>query len=93
MLCTTCALAQAPAVPSLLPQPGSIKPIACEKPVALNRALRFGQLADPGGFELLRERWTALGIPSPVLSAARNERVGVGFTIAPGGLDDAQLQP
>jgi hypothetical protein len=57
-------------LPALVPQPLAVQPIACDAPLALDRPLLFSELADHGGFELLRERWTALGIPAPVLSAS-----------------------
>ncbi len=52
----------------LIPQPRSIKPLACKAPRALDRPLRFPPDVDPGGFELLRERWKALGIAEPVIA-------------------------
>ena len=54
-------------LPALVPQPSVVKPAACGAPVALDRPLRFPAATDPGGFELVRERWTALGIPAPQL--------------------------
>ncbi len=63
-VCATTALASA--APALVPQPQHVAALACEKPIALNRPLRVPAGVDPGGFELLRERWRALGIPPPV---------------------------
>jgi hypothetical protein len=59
--------------PALVPQPRSMSPVACGYPghLVLDRPLRFPVPVDPGGFELLRERWRALGIPSPVVSDVR----------------------
>jgi hypothetical protein len=64
------AAADTVALPALVPQPFALQQIACGAPLALDRPLLFSELADRGGFELLRERWTALGIPVPVLSAS-----------------------
>ncbi len=47
----------------------------CSAPLALRRPLRFPATIDPGGFELLRSRWTALGIPPPVLVRERADVV------------------
>ena len=55
------------AAPALVPQPRVAT--ACRGAVALNRPLRFPRATDPGGFELLRDRWAALGIPTPVIAA------------------------
>ena len=59
-------------VPPLVPQPRSVTPVACTAPLALARPLRFASDADAGGFELLRERWTALGIPAPMVASTRD---------------------
>jgi hexosaminidase len=56
--------------PALVPQPATVNRLACDAPLRLDRPLLFSGLADRGGFELLRERWTALGIPAPQLSAS-----------------------
>jgi hypothetical protein len=73
------SLAQSSA-PPLVPQPASVRSVACTAPRSLNRPLRFPPSVDPGGFELLRERWTALGIPAPVRAArtadAADVRIG-----------------
>jgi hypothetical protein len=55
--------------PALVPRPASIHAIPCAAPRVLDKPLRFPPRIDPGGFELLRERWTALGIPAPVIAA------------------------
>jgi hypothetical protein len=57
----------ATATPALVPQPRAVT--ACHGTIALNRPLRFPRSTDPGGFELLRDRWTALGIPTPIMVA------------------------
>ncbi|MDB5041398.1 MAG: hypothetical protein JWN27_2124 [Candidatus Eremiobacteraeota bacterium] len=58
---------------------------ACSAPLALRRPLRFPATIDPGGFELLRSRWTALGIPAPVLVRERAD-VAVGPYVKSGYL-------
>jgi hexosaminidase len=70
-----CAAAAAETIPAaaLVPQPESVQPQRCAAPFPLDRALRFAGGVDRGGFELLRERWIALGIPAPVLVARRRE--------------------
>lgn len=55
--------------PALVPRPASLRAVSCPAARALDRPLRFPLQIDRGGFELLRERWTALGIPPPVLSS------------------------
>jgi hexosaminidase len=67
LLCANAAAAE----PALVPRPSTLTPLACKAPLALNRPLRFPSSVDPGGFELLRDRWIALGIPAPA-------RLGVG---------------
>jgi hexosaminidase len=54
-------------LPPLLPQPATIRALPCAAPISLARPLRFSRWVDPGGFELLRSRWIALGIPAPVV--------------------------
>ncbi len=61
----------APAAAALVPQPRSVKPLACKHAFALTAPLRFPPQTDPGGFELLSARWTALGIPAPVIVRGR----------------------
>jgi hypothetical protein len=56
-------------IPALVPQPLAASPVDCEAPLSLDRPLRFDSSADPAGFELLRERWSALGIPAPTLES------------------------
>jgi len=62
------AAASAAAAPALVPAPLRIEAVPCRAPVALDRPLRFAAGTDAGGFAILRERWTALGIPAPVLA-------------------------
>ncbi|GAC1659954.1 MAG: hypothetical protein NVS4B13_06550 [Candidatus Elarobacter sp.] len=42
-------------------------PARCAAPLSLDRPLRFEEGVDRAGFELVRERWIALGIPAPAL--------------------------
>ncbi|MBV9409216.1 MAG: hypothetical protein JO164_10375, partial [Candidatus Eremiobacteraeota bacterium] len=76
----------ASAQPALVPQPRSVH--ACPGGFALNRPLRFPYGTDPGGFEIVRERWSALGIPAPVV-AARRAPADVQLSV---GLDDDVYQ-
>jgi hexosaminidase len=55
------------AAPALVPAPSQVASVACRGERSLARPLRFENVIDAGGFELLRERWTKLGIPAPVL--------------------------
>ncbi|GAC1572595.1 MAG: hypothetical protein NVS3B7_03380 [Candidatus Elarobacter sp.] len=71
------ASASAAASPALVPQPRSVTAVPCAKPLALNRPLRFPPGVDAGGFDLLRERWRALGIPPPVVSASTGADVRI----------------
>jgi hypothetical protein len=57
--------------PALVPRPASMRAIPCAGPLALDRPLRFPPSVDRGGFEVVRERWTALGIPAPVIASSR----------------------
>lgn len=59
------AAAQGLPAAALVPRPEHVEPVGCDAPLALDRPLRFSPLADPGGLELIRERWSALGIPVP----------------------------
>jgi len=61
-------VASAQTMPALVPQPQSVKPMTCRAPISLDRPLRFPKNVDPGGFEVLRDRWIALGIPAPFLA-------------------------
>ena len=70
----------AEAMPALIPQPNALR--ACAAPLALDRPLTFPAAVDPGGFEIVRERWTRLGIPAPVRSQGAD---GVTFRFAPTG--------
>jgi len=63
--------ARAADLPALVPQPNHLTPRACANGgFALDRALRFPRNVDPGGFDVIRERWAALGVPPPVRATA-----------------------
>ena len=57
------------AAPALVPAPLDVKDVPCHGVISLARPLQFPRGVDAGGFELLRARWRALGIPAPVLVA------------------------
>jgi hypothetical protein len=50
---------------ALVPAPNEVRALPCPA-TPLRTPLRFQQSVDPGGFELLSERWRALGIPAPI---------------------------
>ncbi len=56
------------AEPALVPKPLQQTVLACRAPLALSRPLTFPAGVDPGGFAIVRERWTALGMPAPVIA-------------------------
>jgi hypothetical protein len=62
--------AAASAAPALVPRPALIGPAKCRSVLSLAAPLSVTRDADPGGFALLRERWSALGIPAPRLARA-----------------------
>jgi hypothetical protein len=57
------------AEPALVPRPLHVAAGPCGSGPDLRRPLRFARDVDAGGFTLVRERWTALGLPPPVLVA------------------------
>ena len=77
------ASAQAIGAPALIPKPSSVRTIPCRAPFSLDRPLKFSPGIDPGGFELLRERWVALGIPAPVIAVPPDVRVGWANAVDP----------
>ena len=74
----------AQASPALVPQPQSVQPVRCARDLSLHAALRFPANVDPGGFDIVRERWAALGIPPPVVVSR-----GATVTLAVGGAGGA----
>jgi hexosaminidase len=72
--------------PALVPRPASIDPVPCTAPRTLDRPLRFHGAADHAGFDLLRERWTALGIPAPVYASPFASALDVFVYTNPGKL-------
>ncbi len=75
--------AAALAMPALVPRPQALRAIPCAAPHALDRALTFAPNVDPGGFALVAERWTQLGIPAPVRAGVGSADITV--TSAPAG--------
>jgi hexosaminidase len=61
----------ASALPALVPQPRSLSARACPAALALDRPLALAAGLDPGGVELVRERWAALDIPAPLTARGR----------------------
>jgi hexosaminidase len=57
------------AVPVLVPEPLHVAGGTCANGPDLRRSIRFTAGVDPGGFAVVRERWTALGLPAPTLAA------------------------
>ena len=62
VVAATCA---ANANPALVPAPAQRAPIDCGGTLALVRPLVFPPSVDRGGFTVVRERWSSLGIPAP----------------------------
>jgi hexosaminidase len=54
-------------LPALVPAARQTDRQACA--ISLKRPLRFAADVDPGGFEIIRERWRGLGIPAPIRAA------------------------
>ena len=69
--------AAAVAMPALVPRPNALVATACAAPLALDRPVTFAPTVDPGGFALVSERWTQLGIPAPVRAASGRAMVSV----------------
>ena len=64
---TTLGFGASPALAlHLLPRPTQVVPIACAHAFGLGHPLRFSVDVDPGGFELLSNRWRKLGLPLPI---------------------------
>jgi hypothetical protein len=59
------SLRAACAAPALVPRPILMQASVCGAGFGLRAPVRFPRGVDPGGLELVRERWTALGIPAP----------------------------
>ena len=57
------------AAPALVPRPLHVVAGTCSRGPDLRRPQRFAAGVDPGGFAIVRERWTALGLPAPVVGA------------------------
>jgi hexosaminidase len=72
--------------PALVPRPAAVVTVPCAAPRSLDRPLRFHGAADRAGFELLRERWVALGIPAPVYASPVASALDVFVYTNPGKL-------
>jgi hexosaminidase len=70
------SVARAAERPALVPQPSRVDWPACPGGgYPLDRPVRFPAAIDAGGFQIVDERWRALGIPGPVRSAAADVRL------------------
>jgi hypothetical protein len=69
-----------------VPQPASVASVPCKAPRSLDRPLRFHLSADRAGFDLLRDRWVALGIPAPVYASPVASNLDVFVYTNPGKL-------
>jgi hypothetical protein len=82
------SLRAAAAAPALVPRPVLVQPVPCGAGFALRSPLRVAPGTDPGGLQLVRERWTALGIPAPVTTpGAAGLRVRVVPSLGPGAYE------
>lgn len=75
------------ASPALIPAPSALKSVPCRAAISLARPLRFPRTIDVGGFELLRERWAALGIPAPVLADSDSSKDVAAYVVAIADVD------
>src|ERR1700679_252614 len=55
------------AAPALIPRPLHVGAAACGNGLELRRPLRFPAGIDAGGYTIVHDRWTALGLPVPVV--------------------------
>jgi hypothetical protein len=60
--------AAAQTLPGVVPAPRAVHERACTMQPSLARFPRIASALDPGGLEVLRARWGALGVPLPTLS-------------------------
>ena len=54
------------AAPALVPVPLHVIAGSCGRGISLQRPLRFAASVDAGGFDIVRARWTGLGVPAPL---------------------------
>ncbi|MFN2460418.1 MAG: glycoside hydrolase family 20 zincin-like fold domain-containing protein [Candidatus Velthaea sp.] len=74
-LCAGAGAARA-APAALVPAPAAMHALPCPSGgFALRSPLRLSANTDPGGFEIVRERWRALGIPPPLRAAPAQVRI------------------
>jgi len=65
------AVLLAAVLPLVVPRPQTMEPRSCPGGgISLTRPLAVERGIDPGGLEIVTERWMALGIPAPVVAAA-----------------------
>jgi hypothetical protein len=68
------AVLLAAVLPVLVPQPQTMEPRSCAGGgLSLAQPLAVARDIDPGGLEIVRERWKALGIPAPDQGSERTE--------------------
>jgi len=77
MLAST-AVAGAADTLALVPQPTHVRTASCARPIDLREPVRFERTLDPGGLALVRERWRALGLPSPLSVASATAQIARG---------------
>jgi len=81
-----CAARAAGAEPALVPRPLHVTAGPCASGPDLRQPLRFAAGVDAGGFAIVRARWTALGLPAPVIAArggAADVAVALDRAVAP----------
>ncbi|GAC1598133.1 MAG: hypothetical protein NVS3B28_30080 [Candidatus Velthaea sp.] len=74
-LLASTAAAHAAETPALVPAPTTVRGAHCDVPIDLDRPVRFERGLDAGGMALVRERWTALGLPEPILVDAGGAQI------------------
>ncbi|GAC1412850.1 MAG: hypothetical protein NVSMB64_23070 [Candidatus Velthaea sp.] len=62
-------------MPALVPAPMSVRSAKCDAPLDLTQRVRFERGFDAGGMALVRERWSALGLPEPLLVDADGAQI------------------
>jgi hypothetical protein len=67
LLFVVASVRAAAAQPALVPRPILMGDPSCARGFDVRAPVRFPHGVDAGGLELVRERWTALGIPAPIV--------------------------
>jgi len=78
--------------PALVPRPFMVRAASCTAPRVLDRPLRFPATIDRGGFELLRERWVALGIPAPTTGSRSDVALSAPSVFRPAAFETYRLR-